>query len=46
MNDGGPNHIDWHLPEEDGADFDDSAFEEAIRQHRREEFAALETLNR
>lgn len=34
-----------HLPEEDGDGFDERALEEAMREYRRREFAALAQLD-
>ncbi len=42
---GGPI-AELELPENGRDEFDEKALEEAIRNHRREEFAALAQLNR
>ena len=44
-NRGGPVE-ELELPENGSAEFDEKALEEAIRNHRRDEFAALAQLNR
>ena len=36
---------EFELPENDTDEFDEKAFEEAIRQYRRREFAELASLN-
>ena len=35
----------FELPEDDGDEFDEQAFEQAILNHRRDEFAELAQLN-
>lgn len=35
----------WHLPEEDGGEFDETELESAMLAHRKSEYAALADLD-